>query len=136
MASGFLFLGATEEQMALLTSYDITHVAYILVLYSFAFLLFLFVNILLHIYAVNASPSLPPKDIEADSAQRRGSALVGGWEGRRRGHRHTESEHLRDAEEFELGALLSDDEGAEDARERRGGEETPSTLGKNSEVRV
>jgi len=40
-ASGFLFMGATEEQMALLSDAGVTHVAYILILYSIAFLLFL-----------------------------------------------------------------------------------------------
>lgn len=40
-ASGFLFMGATEEQMALLAGAHVTHVSYILILYSLAFLLFL-----------------------------------------------------------------------------------------------
>lgn len=40
-ASGFLFMGATEEQMAALSNAGVTHVSYILILYSLAFLLFL-----------------------------------------------------------------------------------------------
>lgn len=40
-ASGFLFMGATEEQMKALSDADVTHVAYILILYSISFLLFL-----------------------------------------------------------------------------------------------
>jgi hypothetical protein len=40
-ASGFMFMGATEEQMAVLASAHVTHVSYILILYSLAFLLFL-----------------------------------------------------------------------------------------------
>lgn len=40
-ASGFLFMGATEEQMSLLAGANVTHVSYILILYSIAFLLFL-----------------------------------------------------------------------------------------------
>jgi len=40
-ASGFLFMGATEEQMLLLSNAGVTHVSYILILYSIAFLLFL-----------------------------------------------------------------------------------------------
>ena len=40
-ASGFMFMGATEEQMQVLAGADVTHVSYILVLYSLAFLLFL-----------------------------------------------------------------------------------------------
>ena len=40
-ASGFLFMGATEEQMQLLHDAGITHVSYVLILYSIAFILFL-----------------------------------------------------------------------------------------------
>lgn len=40
-ASGFLFMGATEEQMAMLATAHVTHVSYILILFSLAFLLFL-----------------------------------------------------------------------------------------------
>ena len=40
-AGGFLFMGATEEQMATLARAGVTHVAYILILFSLAFLLFL-----------------------------------------------------------------------------------------------
>lgn len=40
-AGGFLFMGATEEQMMTLARAGVTHVAYILILYSLAFLLFL-----------------------------------------------------------------------------------------------
>ncbi len=40
-ASGFLFMGATEEQMSVLAAAEVTHVSYILILYSLAFLLFL-----------------------------------------------------------------------------------------------
>lgn len=40
-ASGFLFMGATEEQMKLLSDAHVTHVSYVLILYSIAFLLFL-----------------------------------------------------------------------------------------------
>jgi len=117
-----MFMGATEEQMQLLTDANITHVAYILVLYSFAFLLFLLVNVLLHIYAVNAKPVVPPKDVEDEGA------------GLRSGRRATDSRQIRDAEEFELDGLISD--GEEDARERESGLESPSTLGKNSDIRV
>jgi hypothetical protein len=40
-ASGFLFMGATEEQMELLSDHNVTHVSYILILFSISFLLFL-----------------------------------------------------------------------------------------------
>ena len=41
MASGFLFMGATEEQMKLLDEAHVDHVSYLLILYSVAFLMFL-----------------------------------------------------------------------------------------------
>jgi hypothetical protein len=40
-ASGFMFMGATEEQMKLLSDHNVTHVSYVLILYSIAFILFL-----------------------------------------------------------------------------------------------
>lgn len=40
-ASGFIFMGATEEQMRMLSDAHVTHVSYILILYSLAFLMFL-----------------------------------------------------------------------------------------------
>jgi hypothetical protein len=108
-------MGATEEQMLLISDAHITHVSYVLVLYSFAFIVFLFVNMLLHLYAVNAKPAVPPKDGERPPRLPRIN-----------GHRPTESRQIRDAEEFELEGLMSEDEGLE----------SPSTLGKNSETRV
>lgn len=47
-ASGFLFMGATEEQMQVLSDAHVTHVSYVLILYSIAFLLFLCKPICLH----------------------------------------------------------------------------------------
>ena len=41
------------------------------------------------------------------------------------GHAHTDSRQIRDAEEFELAGLMSEEE-----------PESPSTLGKNNEGRV
>lgn len=108
-------MGATEEQMQLISDANITHVSYILVLYSFAFIIFLFVNMLLHFYAVNSAPALPPKDFERPPRIPRIN-----------GHRPTESRQIRDAEEFELEGLMSDDDGPS----------SPSTLGKNSSARV
>jgi hypothetical protein len=109
-------MGATEEQMELLTDAGVTHVSYVLVLYSFAFLIFLFVNMLLHLYAVNSSPPVPPKDQESSERLPRVN-----------GHtRGTDSRQIRDAEEFELEGLMSEDESPE----------SPSTLGKNNETRV
>lgn len=108
-------MGATEEQMQLISDAGITHVSYILVLYSFAFLVFLFTHMLLHLYAVNSSPPVPPKDNEGQRIPRLN------------GHaRNTDSRQIRDAEEFELEGLMSEDEHPE----------SPSTLGRNNEARV
>jgi hypothetical protein len=41
MAGGFLFMGTTEEQMQLLSDAHVTHVSYVLILFSIASLLFL-----------------------------------------------------------------------------------------------
>ena len=49
-------MGATEEQMQFLSDAGVTHVSYILLLYSISFVLFLFVNMLLHLYAVHTWP--------------------------------------------------------------------------------
>jgi hypothetical protein len=118
-------MGATEEQMALVSDAGITHVSYILVLYSFAFIVFLFVNMLLHLYAINSAPAVPPKDVPVNGE--RPPRLP-----RMNGHRPTDSRQIRDAEEFELAGLMSDGEDEGDAE----GIASPSTLGKNSEVRV
>jgi hypothetical protein len=115
-------MGANEEQMQLISDAGITHVSYILVLYSFAFIVFLFVNMLLHLYAVLAAPAVPPKDAERPPRIPRMN-----------GHRPTDSRQIRDAEEFELEGLMSDDEAE---GEGDGAPESPSTLGKNNEARV
>ncbi|KAF2263859.1 integral membrane protein-like protein [Lojkania enalia] len=101
-ASGFLFMGATEEQMQLLSDANVTHVSYVLILYSIAFLLFLFVNMLLHLYAVHAWSSTSKADPEAPLTN--GSVPNGHARADRR---------IRDAEEFELEGLISEDEDAE-----------------------
>ena len=41
VASGFIFMGATEEQMKLLDEAQVDHVSYLLILFSVAFLMFL-----------------------------------------------------------------------------------------------
>lgn len=109
-------MGATEEQMQLVSDAGITHVSYILVLYSFAFLMFLFTNMLIHLYSANSSPPVPPKDVE-------GTEQMPRMNGHSRG---TDSRQIRDAEEFELAGLMSDEESPE----------SPSTLGKNNEPHV
>ncbi|PGH10124.1 hypothetical protein AJ80_07575 [Polytolypa hystricis UAMH7299] len=117
-ASGFLFMGATEEQMVLLDAAGIDHVAYILILYSIAFILFLFVNVLIHIYAVHAWPESTRRDDRSPSLVRnksrsRSRASFQSTDEHDKpvglnGHLHTPShaQHIRDAEEFELEGLI------------------------------
>lgn len=158
-------MGATEEQMTLLSAAQITHVSYILILYSIAFLLYLFVNILLHIFATYTWPddesngqialakqmkskgthsrnvSFVPRGLGVEMrgvGTRTGSAAPSPFldipeddeEARqmngharptpkprmpKRAHRVTDSQQVRDAEEFELEGLISDvDDDAED----------------------
>ena len=110
-------MGATEEQMAYLSGLHVTHVSYILILFSFAFLLCLFVSLLLHMYAQHKWPirksatdrerggavALPqsPSTPEA-TAGGRANGSVGGL------GRTVVAQ--RDAQEFELEGLISEDE--------------------------
>ncbi|OIW29402.1 hypothetical protein CONLIGDRAFT_631478 [Coniochaeta ligniaria NRRL 30616] len=129
-ASGFLFMGATEEQMHLVASAGIDHVAYILILYSLAFLMFLFVLMLIHLYDVNANA--PTKAVPTANGR-------AGYSSARR----PDDVQLRDAEEFELDGLMTDDEDEESAARRKllkedaadddNGLGSPSTIGRNSD---
>ncbi|KAL1296516.1 hypothetical protein AAFC00_000025 [Neodothiora populina] len=111
-ASGFLFMGATEEQMQLLSDAGVTHVAYILILYSIAFLLFLLVNMLLRLYTYYADSDANSKPVDPEYSQLNGHAsngrpVNGGH------HSQMPSQQdaaIRDAEEFELDGLMTDDE--------------------------
>lgn len=102
-------MGATEEQMALLIRANVTHVAYILLLYSIAFLMFLFVGLLLHLYASHTWPlsrentnpfmsKMNGRPTSSRNGHARGAGSVG------------DAQRLRDAEEFELEGLMSDEE--------------------------
>ncbi|EMR72207.1 putative ytp1-like protein [Eutypa lata UCREL1] len=93
-ASGFLFMGANEEQMDLVAESGMDHVAYILILYSLAFMSFLFVHMLIGVYDHATTPDSPDKE---SSEGRLGSRLNG-------------NVPVRDAEEFELEGLMSDDD--------------------------
>ncbi|EDN04732.1 conserved hypothetical protein [Histoplasma mississippiense (nom. inval.)] len=114
-ASGFLFMGATEEQLALISKAGVSHVAYVLILYSIAFVLFLFVNILIHVYAVHAWPETAkynggkPSSYSRRLSDRRSTSLHNGSipmgmnsHIRRQG----QTQHVHDAEEFELEGLI------------------------------
>lgn len=82
--------------MAMLASAHVSHVSYVLILYSFSFLLFFFVSQLLHLYCVRAFPISEPKTTDGVTAE-------GGENG------YADS-RVRDAEEFELEGLISEDE--------------------------
>lgn len=87
--------------MNLLTTAGVSHVSYILLLFSISFLLFLFVCMLLHLYASYAWP--------LDRIQPKAMAKGG-----LNGHVGHVNRRVRDSEEFELEGLMSDDEVAED----------------------
>ncbi|KAL2002602.1 hypothetical protein VTN02DRAFT_6412 [Thermoascus thermophilus] len=111
-ASGFLFMGATEEQMQLLSDAHVDHVSYLLILYSIAFFLFLFVNVLLHIYAVHAWPNSATVNNHAVKS------------GRINGHlSQAEAQQIHDAEAFELQGLISEEENDDDGARRKGEED-------------
>ncbi|KAK3676474.1 hypothetical protein LTR78_003750 [Recurvomyces mirabilis] len=104
-ASGFLFMGATEEQMQMLSDAGVTHVSYILILYSISFLLFLFVLMLLHLYSAQSSGGkttigAKPSDDEESSRPVNGHARVP----------NAMDRQAHDAQEFELEGLMSDDD--------------------------
>lgn len=134
-------MGATEEQMALVDASGMDAVAYVLILYSLAFLLFLFVNVLIHLYdrSANAPGAAKGLNGHATGAAQRPSTAA-------------EQRRLRDVEEFELDGLMSDDEDEEQAQRRkllkegdgeRSGSDgdgeplsSPSTVGRNNERRA
>ena len=88
-------MGATEEQMAMLATANVSHVSYILILYSVAFMMFLFVCMLLHLYATHAWPA---------------DTKVNGVNGHVANGHVVDTRRVRDAEEFELEGLMSDDD--------------------------
>ena len=105
-------MGATEQQMALLSAAHVSHVSYILLLYSISFLLFLFVCMLLHLYASHAWPA---------GSKTNAASQVNGTGGRMNGAlgngRPVDARRVRDAEEFELEGLMSEDEETEPGKE-------------------
>ena len=120
-------MGATEEQMALVAASGMDHVSYILILFSFAFVIFLFVSMLIRLYDGTVGPAPDYKDLSNGRPHANG--------------READQSRLREAEEFELDGLVSDDEDEERGLLRSGGNvdaglESPSTLGKNNESRA
>ncbi|KUI62799.1 Protein YTP1 [Cytospora mali] len=137
-ASGFLFMGATEEQMTLVNASGIDHVAYVLILYSLAFLLFLFTNVLINMYDRSVNQNGQMKGINGH---------VQGGNGRAVGSTTADERRLRDAEEFELDDMMSDEEDEDQAQRRKllkeedgekdegenEGLSSPSTVGRNND---
>lgn len=82
--------------MAMLDSAHVSHVSYVLTLYSLSFVLFFFVSQLLDLYCASAFPITEPKTTDGVTA-----------EGRENGYADS---RVRDAEEFELEVLISEDE--------------------------
>jgi hypothetical protein len=108
-----MFMGATEEQMQTVANSGVDHVSYILIIYSIAFIFFLFVNMLIHLYDRLSSTEDLNKPAEGEYSRVNGHAMEEG--------------QLRDAEEFELEGLSSDEEDNEQQRTgHRKSEEGPS----------
>ena len=87
-------MGLNDEQMELVDRSGMDHDAYIMILFSLAFMMFMFVNMLINVYD-RASDPAPPD--EEPSEGRLGPRLNG-------------TVPIRDAQEFELEGLMSDDE--------------------------
>lgn len=51
VAGGVLFMSATDEELKAVVGIDMDHVTYILLMLSLAFIIYLYANLLLHIYA-------------------------------------------------------------------------------------
>ena len=103
-------MGATDEQMNLVAGSDMDPVAYILMLFSLAFLIFLFTNMLVNLYDRLANPVSDEKSLANGNA---GYASVNGHP--------MEEGRVNDAEEFELDGLSSEDEDDQMLRRSRDG---------------
>ncbi|VBB75477.1 Putative protein similar to YTP1 of Saccharomyces cerevisiae [Podospora comata] len=121
-ASGFLFMGATEEQMAFIAGSGMDAVAYILIMYSLAFLVFLVVMMFINVYDRAANP---PSMITLNGHARSGDEA-----------------QVQDASEFELDGLMTDDEDDDKAASRKllknegsqqNGFASPSAIARNDE---
>jgi hypothetical protein len=93
-------MSATEEQLSLVAGAGVDHASYVLVLYSIAFIMYLFVNLLIHLYvtAPQSSIKLPQQDEETNG------------DDNYRAHLARDARRAKDAEEFELEGLISDAE--------------------------
>lgn len=129
-------MGATEEQIAFLSNAGVTHVSYILLIFSAAFLMFLFVNILLHVYAEAAIPIdtiTPPPSTTQEGGIRLPPTPV---DIRRQLHKERDLERVRAAEEFELEGLISQDDADGENVGGRDGASEDSGSGRRKERRI
>lgn len=103
--------------MQLMSDAGVTHVSYVLILYSVSFLLFLFVNLLLRLYAVHAWPAATktpdPRSSSMSYPRNKRHSSTPGMNGSANGHarRPSEAQRVRDAEAFELEGLMSEEDG-------------------------
>jgi hypothetical protein len=114
-------MGASHEQMDLVANSDMDHVSYILILYSISAIMFLLVHVLVSAYdrCTSTAAASPPVGFEI-----------------------TRGVPLRDAEEFELEDLVSDEENEGEGlmkkqRQKVSSDDdssSPSTLGRNADV--
>lgn len=110
-------MSATEEQMALIAGSGIDHVAYVLIIYSMAFILFLFVNILIHLYDRGANADSLNK---TTATHGNGAIRLNGRATSATANTQTQQQQqLRDAGEFELEGLMSDEEDDDEVAARR-----------------
>ena len=116
-------MSAQEEQMRMAATLHVNHVAFVLIIYSFAFLFYLFIVVLCSLYAYNAWPASASASGEGPAAgkgvkglglegmERRNGHAINGVGGRRR------EEGMRGVEEFELEGLITDDEDEDEDEE-------------------
>lgn len=99
-ASGFIFMSATEEQMALIAAIGMDHVSYLLILYSLSALFYLFTIYLINLFVTNNRRKKPAQN---------GLNISTSNERARSRSRDPERE-IGDAAEFELEGLMTDSE--------------------------
>ncbi|CAE6418782.1 unnamed protein product [Rhizoctonia solani] len=66
VAGGVLFMSATDEELKAVTGIEMDHVTYVLLMLSLAFVIYLYANLLLHIYATSGRNATGTK--QSDSA--------------------------------------------------------------------
>ncbi|KAG8730656.1 hypothetical protein FRC11_006190 [Ceratobasidium sp. 423] len=65
VAGGILFMSATDEELKAVMGIEMDHVTYVLLMLSLAFVIYLYANILLHIYATSGRNATATKQPES-----------------------------------------------------------------------